>query len=773
MAQADMSNDRAILGRAGPLPSVSLLFVLQVITLNGWLVSLVPGSGAVAAEWHVSPTGDDANPGTKERPFATLERARDAARARGRQPGDAAEQRRTIRIAPGIHRRTQPLDLDARDAGLLVRGPDDRSARLHAGRFINASAFAPIADATMRGRLDPAARNHLVSLDLASVGVAPIAVPKDIFSDGGGLPDLYVNDVPLPLSRWPNEEYATMETVLDRGDWSRGPGRHGGVFVARREPSGEWRPARWNVADGIWLEGYWRVPWDPQTIRVAAIDPANRTIAHAAAINGGIGSKYATKGSLGDGKEPWIAVNQPEEIDRPGEWCVHIPSQTLSLWPPPGFADLSHDGISLADAAFPVIRLKDAEGVDIERLAIEGTLGNGIEIVGGSGNSVAGCLLRNLGGTAVTVVDGTQNGVRSCDIHTIGEAGIRLAGGDRTTLSPCRHFAMNNDVSDVGRRRKTWAAAIHVGSFVGQFNQSGTVGCRVSHNFLHDLPHAAVLYDGNDNVLEGNEICRVALTSGDVGAFYTRQDWTSRGNLLRHNYVHDCPRANAFYIDDGDSGDTVEENMVVRCGCGPFIGGGHDNTIRHNLIVDCEIGIHFDSRGVSRGYATHPGYRRRVESARPGEPPWSDRYPHLARLLDTGLDAAGVVGSPHGNLITDNVTAGCGKSLRQSGKPAELRDNNVQDTIDIGDESPMFMDAAAGDLRLAAESPVLRKLPSFPQLSIGSFGLQRDAYRTALPALRRSASAPLTTPRFDSETDLDATNRAATTDGGQKPPANR
>jgi hypothetical protein len=313
----------------------------------------------------------------------------------------------------------------------------------------------------------------------------------------------------------------------------------------------------------------------------------------------------------------------------------------------------------LADLSLPLVRLRETKDVSIEQLLIEGGLGNGVEIAGGSGNTLAGCLLRNLGGTAVTILDGTDNGVRSCDIHTIGEAGIFLAGGDRATLSPCRNYAVNNDVSDVGRRRKTWAAAIHVGSPVGRFDPGNAVGCRVEHNSLHDLPHAAVLYEGNDNVLEANEVCSIALTSGDVGAFYTRQDWTSRGNLLRRNYVHDCPRANAFYIDDGDSGDTVEENIVLRSGCGPFIGGGHDNVVRNNLIIDCEIGIHFDSRGVSRGYATHPGYRRRVESAHPDVPPWSDRYPSLARLIAPTLDSAGVIGAPHGNLITGNVTAGC------------------------------------------------------------------------------------------------------------------
>lgn len=731
-----------------------------------WIVAAAAVPSSLLAQptaeqsWHVALTGDDADPGTLEQPFATLERARDAAReARGR-PRFATDPRLVISLAPGIHRRSQPLELDSRDHGIVIRGQADRSARLHAGRPIPGNSIRRVTDAAILDRLAPAAQDHVVAIDLAAAGVRPFKEPPVMFTDGGGLPDLYLDDTPLPLSRWPNDGNAVMEKVLDRGTWSGKPAeRRGGTFLSTLDPQGEWRPSRWRGADGVWLEGYWRVPWIPQAVRIATIDPANRTITHATAIPGGIGSKYAAKGSLGDGKEPWCAVNVLEEIDVAGEWCIDFAKQLIYLWPPRPIGARDNSGITVADQTLPLIRLRETKDVSIERLSIEGGLANGIEIVGGSGNTVAGCLLRNLGGTAVTILDGTDNGVRSCDIHTIGEAGIRLTGGDRATLSPCRNFATDNDVSDVGRRRKTWAAAIHVGSLVGQFDYGNAVGCRVTHNFLHDLPHAAVLYEGNDNVLEANEVCRIALTSGDVGAFYTRQDWTSRGNLLRQNYVHDCPRANAFYIDDGDSGDTVEANVVVRCGCGPFIGGGHDNVVRNNLIIDCEIGIHFDSRGVSRGYATHPGYRRRVESAQPDAPPWSERYPSLTRLIAPTLDTSGVVGAPHGNLITGNVTAGCKKPLRLSGKPAELRDNTVEGNVDLGDEHPVFADEAAGDLRLTPGSPVLRAIPSMSQLARDSFGLQRDAYRPTLPASRQPVATPSSTPRFDSQTDLDATNR--------------
>ena len=52
----------------------------------------------------------------------------------------------------------------------------------------------------------------------------------------------------------------------------------------------------------------------------------------------------------------------------------------------------------------------------------------------------------------------------------------------------------------------------------------------VAHNLIHDLPHAAVVYTGNDHTIEFNEVHNVALDSGDAGAFYTWNDWTSRGH---------------------------------------------------------------------------------------------------------------------------------------------------------------------------------------------------------------------------------------------------
>ncbi len=71
-------------------------------------------TGTCISFW-VSPSGNDANPGTKQAPFLTLARARDAVRA---LPSSAFENQDIyVYIEEGTYRLDQPLVLDARDSG--------------------------------------------------------------------------------------------------------------------------------------------------------------------------------------------------------------------------------------------------------------------------------------------------------------------------------------------------------------------------------------------------------------------------------------------------------------------------------------------------------------------------------------------------------------------------------------------------------------------------------------------------------------------------------
>ncbi|MCX7007693.1 MAG: right-handed parallel beta-helix repeat-containing protein [Kiritimatiellaeota bacterium] len=699
-----------------------------------------------AAEIFVTPEGA-AGDGSRTRPFTSLEQAREAVRAlkkSGALPAGGV----TVWLQPGVYRRAQTLDLTADDSGtaaapVVWRAAKQGTAELHAGTFIKPENFQPVTDTAILSRLDPAARGHMLQLKLTPLGLKHTDPFPAEFHDGGGVLHLFCGGQWMPLARWPNSGDVTMAQVLDRGDWSKGAARHGGAFVYRED-----RPARWRVESGVWLEGYWRVPWEPRALRVKSIDTTKRTITFAEPLGGGIGSKYAKAPALGDGKEPWCAINLLEEIDLPGEWCVDFPTQTLYFWPP--CEQWPAAQIFVGDFELPLVTLKEAAHVGLLGLTFEGGLGNGVEISGGASNVIAGCTFRNLGGSGVLVRGGVAHTVRSSDFHGLGRGGIYLAGGDRKTLTPARHVAENNNLWALGIRQKTYAVAIHLGAF----GNGDAVGCRVAHNFMHDLPHAAVLYGGNDNVLEFNEVAHVALTSGDVGTFYTWHDWTSQGNVVRYNFVHDSPRANAFYMDDGDSGDVIEGNVVARCHYGPFIGGGHLNVVRNNLIIETDRGLHFDNRGVSRGYATDKGLRDKLHTLPVTQPPWSTRYPALPKILALDL------GLPHGNLIERNVTVACPKPLDFSGKKTDFADNTIRDNLDLGTEDARFVNAAQLDYRLQPDSPVFKKLPAFQPISFEKIGLQCDEFRATLPP-RTAAATSGKGAVFDSAIDIEQSNRTS------------
>lgn len=65
-----------------------------------------------AAEYHVALSGSDHNPGSQTAPFATLEKARGAARG---TPGS------TVWVHGGSYRMDQPLVLTPEDSGLTIQ----------------------------------------------------------------------------------------------------------------------------------------------------------------------------------------------------------------------------------------------------------------------------------------------------------------------------------------------------------------------------------------------------------------------------------------------------------------------------------------------------------------------------------------------------------------------------------------------------------------------------------------------------------------------------
>jgi hypothetical protein len=693
----------------------------------------IPGAQMIYVSAEAAPGGN----GSADAPFATLEDARDAARLITDRPVQ-------VNVGPGHYLSRHGLVLTAADSGAADRAVVYRSvpagqARISSGVLIPRAMLKEVTDEGLRNRLREEVRDNVRWLDLQETGLETERF-KDNFK-GIELLEVINGDSRLPISRWPdNGRFALIETVLNNGiePSSRG------VFVYREE-----EPARWTdaVTDGLWLRGFWRVPWVIESVRVGEIDPENRTITLAGRVINGIGSKYhrapGNGPGAGSGAEPWEAFNLIEEISLPGEWAVRFNDQTFYILPPEGGNDLL-----ISDNTSPVVHLKQVSHVSFEGFAVDGGLGDGIRVDDGESVLIAGCRVTNVSRDALAINGGKNHTVLSCDTAETGYSGISYVGGDRWTLETSGHRIINNIV----KRSGLFFPAPGINGGLGP--RAVAVGVLIAHNRIHDCMNSGIVYAGNDNIFEYNEIYRVGLGSSDLGCFYTNSGWTSRGNVIRHNFVHHSMNANAFYVDDGDCGDTFFGNIAYKTESGGFIGGGHDQTFINNIIVQSPRAMHIDSRGIPRGYTvTDKRLRGDLDSVPYTQPPWSEKYPELVDILDTATER------PARIVIKDNLFVDCETDLRKSGKSDEFEGLTYENNM-VSEDLGMFVDPDQLDFNLKSDAAVFAQIPDFVQIPMSKIGIYADVYRPVVPArnMEQLRNEP-TERRFDSQTDVNASNQ--------------
>lgn len=722
------------------LRSISALLVCVSLPSAGLLSQGLTSHSHV--DFYVSPSGSDNNPGTDAKPFATLTKARAAVR-QSRTTGNAPGV--TVWVHGGLYLLDQTFALTGADSGtadspVVYRAVAGETPRIFGGERIASTDFKPVSDPKMVANLAPEARGHVVQATLPAGHAVTRAYP-DFFRGNGGLFRLLMDDRVMPLSRWPNNGYTTMESVIESGITPAA----GGTFVYREEVASHaerWKDA---VASGrLWLTGFWRVPFEVSSIRVARMDNAHRTMTFAAPNPNGIGSKYVemVNGTRhGNGKEQYYAFNLVEEIDRPGEWSYDFKTQTIFFWPPAPDALEGHE-LLLANLSEPVISMDRAKYVTLQGLTVEGSIREGIRIQDGDHTSVAGCVILNTGAGGIDVEGGVGNRVQSNDLMHLGSYGIRLVAGDRRMLLSGDATADNNHIFYIGEQER-----ITEGIYLGG------VGNKATHNLIHDAPYNGINYAGNDQYMALNEIHHIGLDAGDLGIFYTNGDWAAQGNRIEHNFGHDSPNANGSYIDDGASGRTTVGNVFYKLASGIFMGGGHNNVVEGNLIVDCRIGIHIDNRGVARHYDSAARHLAgMLQTIQPNAPPWSTRYPNFLKgIVEDPTE-------PTNNTVVANALFG--ESIPyQLNAPASV--DHDKNPVIAGD--PGFVDIASLDLRLKPSSAILKQLPGFAAIPMQEMGLYRDTYRRVLPTDAETGRMMDRTgsQSFDSNVDVKASDRIA------------
>ncbi|MBM3890139.1 MAG: right-handed parallel beta-helix repeat-containing protein, partial [Verrucomicrobia bacterium] len=527
---------------------------------------------------YVAPDGSDTDPGTKERPFATLERARDEVRKL--KPAGA-----TVFLRGGTYRITKPIVFAPEDSGtkdnpVIYRACPGEKPVLDGGRRITGFKRA--------GRLWTAKSSPHAE--------------RDDYSQ------LFINGQRRQRARIPNSGYLRMAGPAPslRDASGKEIVRNKAMFLFK---PGDLQP--WSRLQDVNL--VLMHSWENSIHHIKSVDTASNMVELAAPLK-----EWWTIGYW-EREARYYIENVAEGLDAPGEWYLDRQNGVLSYYPMPG------ERMDKAEVVAPVV----GEFLRFEGKPDEGRFVDGIRLVGltflhadwtlaPQGNSstqaavdvpavitadgarncaLEDCTVARIGTYGVWFRRGCKDCVVTrCHIYDLGAGGIRLgetAMAKTDVAETSRTLVDNNYLHDYGN---VYTGA--VGVWVAQSSDN-----RISHNEIHSGNYTGISlgWNWNDcptrtlrNTVEFNHIHHIGRgVMSDMGGIYTLGRQTGavlRGNLIHDVFAYERPAlAWGIYHDAGSNGFLDEGNVCYHTTSGGIMNTNlFGNHIRNNIFAACE-----------------------------------------------------------------------------------------------------------------------------------------------------------------------------------------
>jgi hypothetical protein len=663
---------------------------------------------------YVSEQGSDDGNGSLKKPFKTIEKAKDFIRNK-RVNGDKLPY--SILIRKGDYYFTETAQFTKADSNLTIMPYKDEKVSFTGGVSIDPANALPVMGIERENLFPAENRANILMVNLKKLGITDFG---ELHPTGFGHPkppvwmEIFVNDVPGNLARWPNDSSIPIGEVLNIGSLpSKGDDRNiGGKFIYNVD-----RPSKWKNTDDIWIFGFFYNGWADDAVKLASIDTIAKTFTTAQP------HRYGFRNIKPYNK--WYAYNIAEEIDTLGEYYIDRKEGILYFYNPGEV-----ETIKVSVFKKPFISINGSSNITFKNITLGCTRGIAAEMFNSENCVFQNCTFKNIGIYAVNInydenseninapVASKNNGLKDCTVAQTGSGGIMLYGGNRNTLESSGNYVENCFIHDFNRISKTYCAGIKI---------SG-VGNRISHNEIYNSPHAAILLKGNDHLFEYNNIHDVCKATDDVGAFYYGRNPSERGNVVKYNYFHHIGtaglRSSAIYHDDGACALTVFGNVLYKAGAFPtLIGGGCDNIYINNIFIDDTIGIKVDNRFQAFEWAKPHIAKggvidQKLNEIHYNQPPYSTKYPELVNYWNE--DPA----FPKRNLIDRNVFVRVDKLILKVDEGV----NSDKDFLDftennyITDENPGFEDIENQNFKLKSTSEIFTKVPGFEQIPFEKIG---------------------------------------------------
>ncbi|MCE9547479.1 MAG: PDZ domain-containing protein [Planctomycetia bacterium] len=664
---------------------IGRMLALAVILAGLWAAT------ASAAELYVSPSGDDANPGTLEKPVATLPKAQELARAVAKPA--------TVYLREGTYYLAAPLVFTADNSGT-------REAPVV---WCGYQKEQPVISGGVRLKLDWKPYQK---------GIMQAQVPDDLVTD-----QLFVNGERQIMARYPN--FNANERIFN--------GYAGDAFSPTRA-------ARWADPRGGYMHAMHQAMWGGMHYRILGKDAQGKL-----RYEGG----WQNNRPAGQHGAYRFVENIFEELDSPGEWFLNSTTHTLYFYPPTGL-DLTKavaEGVRLKH----LIELRGTANHPVQYITFRGLTfrhaartfmenkepllrtdwttyrGGALFFTGTEDCTVQDCLLDQLGGNAVFVSNFNRRfTLRGSHIFKAGANGVAFVGDPQAVRSPLFNYGQRNQYARIDRTPGPKSANYPAECLVDDclIHETGRVekqtapieidmaqDITVRHCSIYDVPRAGInIGDGcwGGHVIEDCDIFNTVLETGDHGSFNSwgrDRYWGLNGapagelsklalldavqpNVLRNNRWR-CDHGWDIDLDDGSSNYEIYNNLLL-CG-GLKLREGFHRHAYNNIVVNNSLHPHVwyrDSGDVVNHNIFMSAYR---PAAMPGDlNKWGQEVDY--------------------NFFTTKEADR--KAFASKGCDANSLSGDA-----------MFVDPAGGDYRVKEGSPAMKL--GFKNFAMDQFGVQK------------------------------------------------
>ena len=515
-------------------------------------------------DFYVSPTGNDANSGTKNDPFATLDKARLAVRELKKTKKEDI----TIGLKGGKHILRSTVNFTLEDSGSETQKITYKAVE---GETPILTSENPVSGWALEKELSTA---------------YPVEAKGKIWSaplpeDAGRIKYLFEGNKVLSRSMTkgfiPPVKY--NEWVGVKGDPK--------TRTSMKMPEGV--ISNWKDVKDMELVIIPTCDWKLYNRPLVSYDATTQIVQSNLEEFYGLGSMK--KGNWKGTPTAWIA-NSAEGMLEEGNWYVNTQENKIYL-----FSKEKPTNINVP-MLVEYIRLKGERkpnGEDnllIENIHFEGLVfTNGKRFTWNSGtiknrkkyydisnsllkfqnvknSSITRCAFENSGAAAIILEQGSQNNrIQENVIRRIGGEGIQVNGNKAKKGNSFGNLVKENHIHHNGEA--DWGAS---GIIISQSSKNHVV-----NNLVHHNPYNAIRLSGSsgDNTIEYNEIHHAVEVLGDGNAFYVVA--SGKNNRFQYNYIHDVssPHSSSGIRTDGVGS---SKNMI-------FIGNIIQNTNRGGLVL--------------------------------------------------------------------------------------------------------------------------------------------------------------------------------------------